>query len=278
MAAPQRATMPRAMMKKEINLKLSMEPAVVTSPSVYTTLTKDCALRKQMMLLFNRTCYNYVNGRACRVSCKWNHKLPPVHEIYPKLMRFSTYTVMYMYSNFIVKSKMAFFTYFSTMCDIFGSRKMESSLMNAIKDCEQYGNFVFYKYIYNGLILTGLSKRDALSQVVDCCRKSRSSYDVVLEIIVESDPLCFIDILKQYYRHATVNHYHMYKLLQQVTITPVPALLTVFVDILDNAIKPSMYDICDVESFKFILLGAKGLVEGDVVLSSRLSDIASRFQ
>lgn len=242
--------------------------------AAYATLTKNCALQKKIMSLFNRPCYYYLNGRHCGIICKWNHKLPSAHEIFRKLVQFSNDDIMYVYSNFISKSKMVFVTYFPIMCDLFGSRKMQSSLLNAVKDCDLCEKLAFYKCIYHGLVMTGLSKRDALTKIDDYCCKKRASYDILLEIIIETDPLYFIDMLNKFYRYGTISSHHMLKLCQYACDNPAPYMLRVFIDILDTY---SMSDVCDVGTFRILLLRAENLAAGDINLSNKLNNIASRY-
>lgn len=235
-----------------------------------TPMSANVALRRQMIFLFKRPCFSYLNGRDCLVDCKWNHNLPPVREIYEKMMLFTNDTIMYMYTNFILKSTISFTTYFPIICEIFGKKNMEASLMNAIKDCEQRERILFFKYIYNGLVMTGISKRDALNKIADCCCKTKLSYSIILEIIVETDPLYFIDMLKIYYRYGTISTHNMVKLLQQVIDNPAPSLLTVFVEML---YKYSISDICDAATLKLLLSKAKYLTAGNNNMSERLNDI-----
>lgn len=140
-------------------------------------------------------------------------------------------------------------------------------------DCELRNKKPFFKCIYHALVSSGLSKLDALRKIIDCGVNNRDSYDVFVEIIIETDPLYFIDFLKKYYRYATISSHHMRKLLQQVIDTPIPSMLTVFIDILDQY---SMDNICDFEMFKFVLLRIKSLVLGDDNLSQRFHALELR--
>lgn len=252
---------------KQILQNFSVRTITQVSP------TGNEALKRQMRFLFDRPCFNYLNGHDCGVICKWNHDLPSEREIFEKMILFNKDTIMYMYSNFIVKNQTAFIKYFPIICDIFGSKKMESSLVNAIGDCELHNKLLFYKCIYNGLVKTELSKRDALTKIANYCATNKKCYTVIVEIIIETDPLYFVDMLNKYYRLATVSHPHMLKLLQHVMDNPAPSLLTVFIDMLDIY---SSTDICDIGTLKLLLSKCKQLVLGDIMLSKRLNDIVLR--
>lgn len=243
--------------------------------TAYTTLTKHFALKRQMMNLFNRTCYNYVSGRFCRPNCKWNHNLPPAHVISQKMMRMSDDTITYMYYNFVLKNNMSFVAYFPTMCEVFGRRKMESILLSVISDCEKHEQIPFLKFVFYGLVLTGLSMRGALTMVTNKCCKNRDCYDIFLEIIIETDALYFIDLLADYYLYGTISKQSAYKLLEQVVDAPENTLLTLFIDILD---KYSMYNAFDVDTFKGILPTVKNLALGNLKLSQMLNHIEQRMQ
>lgn len=233
--------------------------------------TGNDLLNRQMRVLFNRPCFKYLSERDCGVTCNWNHDLPPVREI-EKMMLFTKETVMYMYSNFIAKYKIAFITYFPIICDIFGRKKMESSLVNAIKDCKKCDKMHFLKFIYEGLVKTEMSKRDALTKIIDYCGNNIKSYNVILEIIIETDPLYFVDMLNKYFRLVTISRHHMLKLLHQVMDNPAPSLFAVFIDMLD---KYSMSDV-DIGTFKLLLSKAKQLAREDIPMSKRLNEIALR--
>lgn len=259
---------------KDVRSTLS-NPSNVCGITDYITLTKNDALNRKMVNLFNRTCYNFLNGRLCRRFCKWNHNLPDTHDIYRKLMCLPDDSIAYMYANFVLKSNTSFVTYFPTMCDVFGNRNMTSILLSVIKDCEKREKIPFLKFVFNGLVMTGLAKRDALTMVTDYSCKSRACYDLFLEIIIETDAVHFIDMLEKYYFHGTISEQSMLKLLQQVTDTPSTSFLTLFVDILD---KYSMYSGFDAETFQFIMPRAKNLVMGNLSLSQQLNHIAQRMQ
>lgn len=241
----------------------------------YIALTKNNALNQQIDRLFNRPCHKYLKGRCCGRICKWNHHLPTAHDISDKLLRLPNDNIVYMYSNFVSQSNMPFVAYFPTMCDIFGQRKMESVLTSAVRDCEKRENIPFLKFVFNGLVMTGLSKRDALTMVANKCSKTRDFYDVILEILIETDALYFIDKLKEYYLHGTISMDSMYKLLQQVIDNPDASLLTLFVDIID---KYSIYGVFDEETSKSILPRVKNLVLGNPSLSQKFNRIVERMQ
>ncbi len=243
--------------------------------TTYTTLTKNVALKQQMSRLFNRACYHYLNGRPCRNLCKWNHSLPPAHQLYHKLMRLSDDTVTYTYFNFILRNTIAFDTYFATMCEVLGKRKMHSILLRAVGDCENREKIPFFKDIYQGLLMAGSSKRDALTTICNTCCKSKDCYDVFLEIIIDTNALHFIDLLSECYLYGTISTQSAYKLLQQVSDNPGSELLPVFVDILD---KYSMYGGFDTETFRVIIPRVESLVLGKLSLTQQLNQIIKRIQ
>lgn len=242
--------------------------------TTYTTVTKNFALKRKMINLFNRTCYNYLNGRSCGPRCQWNHHLPSAYGIFEKLIRLPDDAIAYMYYNFVLKSNTSFVTYFPTMCYVFGERKMQSILLSAIRDCEKRENIPFLKFVYKGLVLSGLSERSALTMVTDNCCKNRDCYDIFLEIIIDKDALYFIDLLEKYYLYGTVSQPSAFKLLQQVMDVPGTSLLTTFVDILDQY---SMYNAFDVETFQCIIPAVKKLALGNLSLSQKLIQIEQRM-
>ncbi|KAG4076910.1 hypothetical protein HA402_015897 [Bradysia odoriphaga] len=248
------------------------EGAVGRTP--YTTLTKSVALKQKMFHLFNRPCHKYLNGQCIGGICKWNHSLPPARDIYNKLMLLSDETVKYMYFNFVLRTNKAFVTYFPYMCEVLGKRKMRSILIEAISKCEER-EITSLKFVFSGLVFYGLSKMEALTTITDYCSKSSKCYDVLLEIMIETDALYFVDTLKQYYLYGTIRTESMHKLLQQVADAPGTALLSVFIDILD---KYSMRRDFDEKSLKNILPRAANLVKGNLSLTQQLSNIVKRME
>lgn len=234
--------------------------------------------KTQMLNLFRKPCFQFLNGKECGPTCKFNHALPHADEIFQKFTPLSNEKIMYMYSNFVVRSNISFITYFKTMCEIFGFRKMEVSLLDAIKDCERRSLIPFFKLIFNGLLLTGLSKRDALTRIINHCDKSQAGcHTVILEIIIETDALYFIDLLKTYYQQGTLNSNIIGKLVQQVIDNPAPTLVAVFIDILS---KYSQSNICDIHTLRRLAFNIKDTIyaTGDIILSEKFNEIVSRFQ
>lgn len=230
-------------------------------------------LKRQMTFLFNRACYNFMNGRNCRDRCTYNHFLPAPQEIFQKLMMFSVDTITNMYLYFIVKNPMSFVTYFPTICEVFGSKKMQSSLLAAVKHCEKHKKITFYVHIYNALVKMELSKQEALSTIVDCCCQSEAAYTSIVNIMIEADPLYFIEMLKKYYRRAKIQTHSMVLLTEQVNDNPAPSLLKLFIDVFD---KYSLTDLCDVGTYKLLLSRARILAIGDHSLIKKLNHIALR--
>lgn len=256
--------------KQIVSTPLSKGPVNRTP---YEALTKNAAHKQKVFHLFNRPCHNYLNGCCSGSICKWNHTLPPTREIYKKLMLLNDETVQYVYFNFVLRTTKAFVTYFESMCEVLGKRKMKSILVGAIRICEERDHVEYLKFVFNGLLFNGSSKRDALTIVMECCSKSRKCYDILLEIMIDSDALYFVDSLKQYCSYGKIRTESLHKFLQQVVDAPGTALLPVFIDILDRY---SIGRTFDEEAFKCIVPRAAKLVKGDLKLKQQLDHIVKR--
>jgi len=152
---------------------------------------------------------------------------------------------------------------------------MSSLLTGSVAICEEQENVESLKFVYNGLILHGSSKQDALTTVTDLCSKSTKCYDVLLDIMIESDALYFADTLKRYYLRGTIRTESLFKLLEQVVDAPGSALLSVFIEILDEY---SMCRILDEQAFKCIIPRATELVQSNPILAQQLNHIVKRME
>lgn len=253
--------------------KLEMIPYSLMKPVKDSSSQSLVLLGKQIKFLFNGICFNYLKGERCEALCKWNHCFPPAQDVLEKLVIFSKDTIMGIYTHFIAKNELSFHNYFSTVCHIFGNKKMESTLLEAVKHCDQHRKLFFYKNIFDALIMSGLSKNDALSKIIDRSCKNKTAYTVIVNIIVETDPLYFIEMLRKYYKLATIQTHHMMKLLNQVDDNPAPSLVKVFIDLFD---KYSMSAVCDLGAFNILLLRARRFVADKPTLTRKLNRIASR--
>ncbi|XP_037047465.1 uncharacterized protein LOC119082162 [Bradysia coprophila] len=259
--------------RRSVSASVSSHCKGAVGRTPYTTLTKGVALKQKVFHLFNQPCHKYLNDQCIGGVCKWNHSLPPARDIYHKLMLLNDETVKYMYFNFVLRTKKAFLVYFPSMCEVLGKRKMRSILIGAISKCEER-DIASLKFVFSGLVFYGSSKMEALTTITDYCSKSRKCYDVLLEIMIETDALYFVDTLKQYYLYGTIRTESMYKLLQQVVDAPGTALLSVFIDVLDK------YSMCrgfDEKALKNIIPRAASLVKGNLSLTQQLSNIVKRM-
>lgn len=228
---------------------------------------------KQMKFLLNGICFNYLKGGRCDLLCRWSHHLPSAQDVLDKLMIFSNEAILGVYKYFISRNEMSFVNYFATMCQIFANKKMESILLGAVEHCDQHRKVFFYKNIFDALRMAGLSRRAALKKIVERSRKNKIAYTVIVNIIVETDPLHFLEMLKKFYKLATIHTHHMMKLMNQLNDNPVTPLLSIFIDMFDTY---SMSPVCDAGAHKILLMRARCLASDKPRLARKLKQIESR--
>lgn len=159
--------------------------------------------RSQVLTMFNQPCINYLSKKPCETPCSFSHELPHGKMIYEALQTFSNDLVLFIYSDFLVKNNSTFEQYFPLLCQFFGNRKLKATLTTLVKDCEKYEKYEFFQVIFDGLLLCGMKKVDALSIIVNCCNSICSASDEAFLKIIEPDPQSFIQILSKLPRLLT---------------------------------------------------------------------------
>ncbi|KAJ6642791.1 hypothetical protein Bhyg_07745, partial [Pseudolycoriella hygida] len=201
--------------------------------------------------VFNRPCINYLNEQNCEIGCIFNHQLPSDQ----------------------LNNKVFFVKYFPCVCRVFVEKKMESTLLSAVKHCENLDTVHYFKNIYQSFINIGWTKRKALCGVVNSSCKSTTVCTVILDIITDTSPLYFMQILKKYYLHANILDHHMIKMFHHTRKHPVRFLQKIFIDMLD---KYSLSSDFSVETLKFLLCETERFVVSNNNFIKRLNHISLR--
>ncbi|KAJ6634752.1 hypothetical protein Bhyg_13331, partial [Pseudolycoriella hygida] len=230
-------------------------------------------LRKQILFLFSRACIDHMKKEVCRIKCPYTHCLPPEHVVFDKMMLFPSDALKKIYEEFIVKNEIPFVKYFPIVAEAFGKKKMELSLLAAIKHCENHNQINYFKYIFRGMISIGWPRRKALKIITDCCQKCSTACNTILDIILNTDPLTLIDLLRNYCKNANIQDHHMTIFLHKICVNPAPSLLPVFVDMLERYSESNNHDA---GTLKMMLFQCKRLVAGNDNLIRRLNHITMR--
>ncbi|XP_037028992.1 uncharacterized protein LOC119069173 isoform X7 [Bradysia coprophila] len=139
-----------------------------------------------ILKLFERPCISFLANKPCTVPgpCQYSHQqLPCADQIFVKLRTIREDQINFIYTDFISVYESTFLQYFPMICRLFGHRKMEEMLLSSVRDCDKYGKYDFYKYIFGGLMLCGRSDKEALGRMVDVVDVCAENFAVMADIM-----------------------------------------------------------------------------------------------
>lgn len=151
--------------------------------------------------IFNGLCFEYNANNCSKENCKYSHILPHPENVLQELLTQPIFVIECAYKYILATDKL-FVTYFPIFCELFGRNQQVHSLIIMIRHCESINRpITYYKYIIDGLMLASLDRTRAVELLLqNMTSKSLKAYDVILDIILESDVTAFLPTIEMLLR------------------------------------------------------------------------------
>ncbi|XP_065082845.1 uncharacterized protein LOC135705185 isoform X2 [Ochlerotatus camptorhynchus] len=139
------------------------------------------------VISFTFGCIDFLTNKCIRTHCRYSHVVPKEEDVFQKLFIQNRDSIMAAYKFVAIRDDL-FNKYFPVFATVMGRNNMRHQLVSTITDCEQPKRPIqYYKYIVEGLKMSGTSPVQAVQIVLDKhTKKNFHQINVLVDLILDT--------------------------------------------------------------------------------------------